>query len=99
MIVLNILAIYTLSFVIRNLPGPFNSFGIIRNWFMRLPFFIGIFFYQLLECPWCIGFHCGYFIYLLTSFNHIQLNFFLLWGLAGSAIVAIIDQALERLSK
>lgn len=91
------LAIYTLSFAIRNLSGPYNLFGIIRNKLMTLPV-IGVFFYELLSCPFCIGFHCGYLIYLLECSNF-NFKFFVLWGLAGSTIVAIIDAILDRINR
>lgn len=97
MIFILILSIYALSFTIRNLPGPFNIFGILRNWFMRLPFFIGVFFYQLLECSWCVGFHSGYIVYAIYN-HHLYFSDFLIWGLAGAAISAIMDAALGKLS-
>lgn len=84
-----ILAVYSLSFYIRNLSGPFNIFGIIRNSLMRLPW-LGVFFYQLLDCPWCLGWYMGCAIYLLQSMQF-SINLIILWGLAGSAIVAFLD--------
>ena len=95
MIIIQLLSIYTLSFFIRNLSGPFNLFGIIRNKLLSNKWF-GVFFYELLNCPFCIGFHCGYAIYILqyTNFN---IKHFMLWALAGSTIVAIIDAIIQKL--
>lgn len=91
------LAIYSLSFYIRNLSGPFNIFGFIRNKLMTNSI-TGVFFYELLSCPFCIGFHCGYAIYLLQC-TSIQINYLILWGFAGSAIVALFDSILEKFNK
>ena len=95
--ILSFLAIYTLSHFIRNLSGPFNLFGLIRNKLMTLPA-VGVFFYELFDCPWCLGFHCGYLIYLLQYVNF-QLQSFIIWGLAGSSIVAIMDSVMKHLYK
>lgn len=90
MIIIKIFVIYSISYFIRNLSGPFNIFGIIRNKLMNIPS-IGVFFYELLNCPWCIGFHCGYLQYLLT-FDSFKFNDFIFWGLAGSSIVYLLDK-------
>ena len=84
-----ILAIYSLSFFIRNLSGPFNILGIIRNKLVRNSL-VGFLFFKLLDCSWCIGFHCGYIIYII-SFWKFNFNLLILWALAGSSIVAVLD--------
>jgi hypothetical protein len=89
------LAIYSLSFYIRNLSGPYNIFGIWRSKLFTNPK-VGVFFYELFSCPFCIGFHCGYIIYTLQC-SDFHFNLLILWGLAGSAVVAILDLVLERL--
>ena len=91
------LAIYSLSFCIRNLSGPFNTFGFIRNKLMTNSI-VGVFFYELFSCPFCIGFHCGYMIYILQC-DSIQINYLILWGFAGSTIVALFDSILEKFNK
>lgn len=93
-IFLMILAIYTLSFILRNLSGPFNILGIIRNKLMSNRFF-GVFFYELFTCPWCIGFHCGYIVYLLGTRYSTTSEIFI-WSLAGSAIAAFGDKFYEK---
>ena len=93
MLIIMIFAIYTLSFLIRNSSGPFNLFGLIRNKLVSNKY-LGVFFYQLLTCPWCIGFHCGYIIYIL-QFTYFKTSDFFMWALAGSAIVALGDKLYE----
>ena len=89
MLVISILAIYALSFALRNLSGPWNIFGLTRNWVVQIPQ-IGTLFFELLSCPWCIGFHCGYVVYII-SFHDFSLSNLFIWALAGSAIVAFGD--------
>jgi hypothetical protein len=91
---IQILAIYTLSIVFRQLDGPFDLFQKARLWLLRLEY-VGPFVYKLLECPYCIGFHCGWMVYLLSC-PSFSLGWFFLWGFAGSSIVAILDRILER---
>jgi hypothetical protein len=91
-----LLAIYSLSFFIRNSSGPFNIFGYLRLGLLSFPRF-GVFFYELLECPWCIGFHCGYIIYLLQC-GEFNIQLFILWALAGSTITAFFDSLFNKLS-
>lgn len=93
---LMILSIYSLSFFIRNASGPFNIFGFLRIKLLATPK-VGVFFYQLLECPYCIGFHCGYLIYLLQC-SDFKIQLFILWALAGSTITAFFDFIFNKLS-
>jgi hypothetical protein len=88
-ILINILAIITLSYTFRNLDGPFGLFNFIRNKLLTNSY-VGVFFYQLLNCAWCFGFHCGYVIYLLQT-HSFSIREFILWGLAGSAISALFE--------
>ncbi len=90
-----ILAIYAVSYIIRNLSGPFNIFDLVRNQIVSNKY-IGVFFYNLLSCPWCIGFYCGCFVYLL-SFSIFNVSGMLVWALAGSAVVAFLDIVYDNL--
>lgn len=97
-IIINILAIYALSYFIRNLSGPYNLFSLFRNKLMTFPL-VGVFFYKLLDCPWCLGFHSGYMVYILESGADFKIKYLILWGLVGSSVVAIIDSIMEYLNK
>lgn len=94
-LILLLLAICSLSFFIQNLSGPFNLFGLVRNKLLQNKYF-GVFFYELLSCPWCIGFHAGYLVYLLqaTSFDIRQ---FIVFGLAGSTTNALFSVIFNKL--
>ena len=98
--ILLILAIYSLSFFIRNLSGPYNIFGIFRNKILNNKY-IGVQFYKLLECPWCLGFHCGYIIYILNCLVFKEFSFILLilWGLVGSTVTAIFDSIFNKVQE
>jgi hypothetical protein len=88
-LLLQLFAIYTLSIIARQLDGPFGLFLKARLFLHRLPI-VGSFFYQLLECPYRIGFHCGYIVYLLSG-GPFSVGWFVLWGLAGSTLVRLGD--------
>lgn len=96
MIILYILAIYAFSFSIRNLSGPFNIIVKLRSTLLQNKY-VGNFFYELFTCPWCIGFHCGYIVYLLhfTSFDIKQM---IVWAFAGSAISGLLDSIIDKLN-
>src|SRR5271166_5909084 len=87
---LSICSIYTLAYVLRNLSGPFNIFDWVRRKLLGSKHF-GVFFYGLLSCPWCFGFHCGWLVYLIST-NEINIRQLVLWGLTGSLITFIGDQ-------
>jgi hypothetical protein len=97
MTVLIVLAIFGLAFTIKETPGPWNLMDRLRNLLMRIPF-LGVQFFKLLDCYFCLGFHCGWIIYLLSE-EHPTWQFFILWGLAGGAICLILDGLLERLHR
>jgi hypothetical protein len=91
-----ILAIYSLSFFVRNSSGPFDIFSKLRSKLLKSSK-LGVFFYELLSCPFCVGFHCGYVIYTLQCIDF-KFSLFILWGLAGSTVVAFFDSLFNKLS-
>jgi hypothetical protein len=96
-IIILVLAIFGLAFTIKQTEGPWEIVSRWRNFMMRIPF-IGVQFYKLLDCYFCLGFHCGWIVYLLSaSVYHWQ--FFILWGLAGGTISLILDGVLTRLHR
>lgn len=95
-IFLMILSICSLSYFVQNLSGPFNIFGLIRNKLLKNKY-IGTFVYELLSCPWCVGFHSGYLIYLLLCVEF-DFRFFIIFGLAGSTINALFSSIFEKLT-
>jgi hypothetical protein len=96
-ILIAIFAIFGLAFTIKQTDGPWNFIGRLRNLAMRIPY-VGVQFYKLLDCYFCLGFHCGWIVYLL-SMKHYTWQFFTLWGLAGGTICLIIDGVLTRLHR
>lgn len=90
-------AIFGLAFLIKESDGPWGIMASIRNWLMKSPH-VGIFFYKLLDCYFCLGFHCGWFIYLLYE-KEWQFSLLICWGLAGGMISLIMDLILTKLSQ
>jgi hypothetical protein len=96
-LIIALLAIFGLAFTIKQTDGPWNFVGRWRNLMMRIPF-IGVEFYKLLDCYFCLGFHCGWIVYLLYEKSY-SWQFFILWGLAGGTISLMIDGVLTRIHR
>lgn len=95
MTLLIILAIFGLAFLIKDSNGPFDIMSNLRRALMQNKY-VGVFFFKLFECYFCIGCHCGWIVYLL-SHEHYSWQFFILWTLAGGTISLIIDALLSKL--
>jgi hypothetical protein len=93
-IIICLLAMYAISFTIKEVDGPWGIIGFIRNKLMQNKY-VGVFFYKLLNCYFCVGFHSGWIVYLLAH-DIWKVNFIILWALAGAAISLIIDRTLMR---
>jgi hypothetical protein len=97
MTLIMILAVYGLSYMLRNLNGPFNLIGIVRNKLISLH----VFFYELLMCPWCFGTYMGIAVYLIATQLGTELfttGGLMLWALAGSVIVPLMDELFTLVS-
>ena len=97
-LIVKLLAICALVYAIKEIDGPWGINAWARNMLMRLPF-LGVFFYKLLACYFCLGFHAGWIIYTIAERGCVTWNYFLLWGLAGSAISLIFSGVLGQLYK
>jgi hypothetical protein len=94
-IIIWILAIYGLAFFIKQSSGPFDVMDKLRSKLM-LNKQVGVFFFKLLDCWFCLGCHCGWIVYLLSD-QPFKLQFFILWSLAGGTISLLIDALLSKL--
>lgn len=96
-LMISLLAIFGLYLIIKETDGPWGIIAWARNFLMRNKY-VGVFFYQLLDCPICLGFHAGYIIYLLkASESSYNASDFVLWGLAGSALCFLLNSIVEKL--
>lgn len=95
MILINLFAIFGLAFLIKESDGPWGIMAWIRNKLIDNKY-VGVFFFKLLDCYFCMGCHCGWIVYLLTV-NVYAWQFFILWTLAGGTISLIIDALLSKL--
>jgi hypothetical protein len=94
--IITICAIFGLAFLLKESDGPWGLIGKGRNLLLTNKH-VGVFFYQLLDCYFCLGFHCGWIAYLLHE-HHYSLQFFILWGLAGGIISLTFNALLSKLS-
>lgn len=95
-IIFYIAAIIGLSFLIKDSDGPWGLMASIRNKLM-LNKYVGVFFYKLLSCYFCIGCHAGYVIYLLSSkYTSWNVFDFIIWILAGGTFSLIFNIFLDK---
>lgn len=94
-LVIAFFAIYGLAFLIKDSAGPFDIMDKIRIWLMNNKY-VGVFFFKLFDCYFCVGCHCGWIVYLL-SHDDWNCQFFILWTLAGGAISLILNALLMKL--
>jgi len=95
--IISLLAIFGLAFLLKESAGPFDIMDRFRNKLMTTKY-IGVFFFKLLSCYFCVGCHCGWIVYLLSA-EHYTWQFFILWTLTGGTVSLILDAALARLHK
>lgn len=85
MILVALLAVFGLTFLVKESDGPFG----IMNWFRNQLLsnkHVGVFFYNMFECWFCTGCHAGWIVYLLYVTN----QFFVIWVLAGGTVSLIL---------
>jgi hypothetical protein len=87
-----LLSIFGLAFLIKESDGPFDIMLHLRNMLMRNKY-VGVFFYKLLECYFCVGCHAGWIIYLLQM-NNFNLYSLIIWTLAGGSFSLIFSKLL-----
>ncbi len=84
--ILCIASIWALTFTIKETDGPFNIINTARLWLLRNKY-VGVFFYQLLGCYFCLGAWSGVIIYFVHQhFQDIDPFDMIMWSLGGSTI-------------
>jgi len=95
-VLIYILTIYGLAFFIKESDGPWGLMALWRNKLMSNKD-VGVFFYKLFDCYFCLGFHCGWFVCLLSGQSW-HPNLLICWGLAGGIICLILDAVIVKLT-
>jgi|ERR1035437_4847442 hypothetical protein len=95
-IVICLLSIYGLAFAVKEIDGPFGVMSWARNKLM-LNKYVGVFFYKLLNCYFCVGCWSGLVVYLLTAQSY-KLSEGFLWCLTGAATSLMLDAAMTKMS-
>ena len=93
--IITLFAIYGLAFLIKDSAGPFDIMDKIRIWLMGNKY-VGVFFFKLFDCYFCVGCHCGWIVYLLSHESY-KWQFFVLWTLAGGIISLIMNELRGKL--
>jgi hypothetical protein len=97
-IVFYLLSIYGMAFFLRNSDGPFDLMSKTRSHLMQNSF-VGVFFYNLFSCMFCLGFHCGYMMYLFA--NHVynwNLTHMMTWAFAGASFSFLVNVVVDYLT-
>lgn len=94
--IITVAAIFGLAFLIKESDGPWGIIAWVRNYLMTNKY-VGVFFFKLFDCYFCLGFHCGWVAYLLHESTYSP-AFFVLWGLAGGVISLTFDMLLRKLT-
>lgn len=95
---LTVLAIFGICFFLKETGGPFGIMSWLRGKLFNNKH-VGVFFYQLFSCYFCLGCHAGYIVYLLSTPHHSwTVPDLVLWTLAGGSASFIINSILEKLS-
>ena len=98
MIIIYLLAIFSLAFFFKESDGPFGIMNKIRSLLMNNKY-VGVFFYKLLSCNFCIGCWAGGAVYGLYYFNLILPLWFLAGGslyLGGSILLQYLNKIYEK---
>ena len=90
-----ICAIFGLAFLIKENDGPWGIIAKSRNFLMSNKY-VGVFFYKLLDCYFCLGCYCGSIIYLLHE-KYWTIQLFILWALAGGIISLFMSALISKL--
>jgi hypothetical protein len=92
------LAVFGLTFLMRQADGPFNIISKCRNLMMRIPWF-GVQFYNLLLCPFCSGCWAALIILLVRIETSKLVGNSICLVLAGGAVCLLIESILNRLNR
>jgi hypothetical protein len=95
--ILLFLAIFGLAFLVKQSDGPWG----VMNWLRRTLLqnkHVGVFFFNLMECWFCVGCHAGWIVYLLGH-DVWQWQWFIIWTLAGGTVSLMMGSLLERLHR
>lgn len=93
---LSLLAMYGIAFFLKDSDGPWGIMSWFRNQLMQNKH-VGVFFYKLLSCYFCVGFHAGWIVYLLQA-NKISIGGFIVWGFVGAATNYILEGVMMKLA-
>lgn len=83
-----LLAIYGLTFMLSQKDGPYGILNLLRNWLFSNSL-VGTFFYKMFECYFCLGFHAGWIVYLISP-EAFHWGVLLLWGLSGATFCYLL---------
>ncbi len=80
-IVFLLLVIFGASFCLKETSGPFDLIDKLRNKLFTTKY-IGVFFYKLFSCYFCLGSDIGWVFYLILTGDFNPLHLFM-WAMAG----------------
>lgn len=86
-----LLSVIGLCFIMSQAEGPFGLFSKIRSYLFRHEY-LGVYFYKLFQCPFCLGINCGMAIFLFYHNLDVSLNDFVCFSLASGAMNKLFNK-------
>ncbi len=91
-----LLCIVGIWFFMSQADGPFNLSLKVRNSLFQLPY-LGVHFYRLFLCPFCLGMHAGWITYLIYMPTNMWLvNEVVIWSFAGGTVSLLASHYLSQ---
>jgi hypothetical protein len=88
--IISALAIYGLAFLLKESDGPFDLILNGRTYLLQNKY-VGVFFYKLLSCYFCVGTYSGAIVYsIMTPIDNWNIYEVIIWFLAGGAISLLL---------
>jgi hypothetical protein len=94
-IIVVLLAAYGLAFIIKEKDGPWDLITKTRQYLLNNKK-VGVYFYKLLSCYFCLGVQTGILITALYK-QSLAPNLLITWGLASGVVVLILSKVIARL--
>lgn len=93
-----LLMIFSLSFLLKEISGPWGILSWIRNKLIDNKY-VGVFFYNLFSCWYCVGSHSGYLIYFITQPQPWTAILIIQWCLTGAICSLMLGILLEKIQR
>lgn len=90
-------AIFGIALFVKDMDGPGDLMNKIRLALFNNKY-VGVFFFKLMSCYFCLGTWSGVIVYLLHNhFRDIHWEDMIIWGFGGAVISLVSNLLIEKL--